>query len=746
MKTPGAENISELLTAMQVENSSTRGSERNEFGRNEMTNMPSENGKLSFDSEDDLSEDTSEECVGRSDAYSKMKLRTVKRRAVTSFNLNSATENSGLSASHDGDVKKYGINMMTTESERFGEVCRKIIGTGKCFCTKKDCTTNHKGKLFNVRPGSVYVVRESSRAGFCIPVLPPSLMSNDCLGSLMTENKTLSDWSVIFHRINDLYDPNHISKISKHDLDEAEIEEEEAMKYRSPSRKSKSSSHILFDDQSLYKQQKILSLHNLVKLDEEEKIRSILGYISILDLGADGIQSLLIQLIDELSESVEELSSSQAKLDKKLSVLNRQIGTKTDRLNAIMESPSLWEVVEDLLERMNSSSASNSTDEKEEFESQKLKARTSMLERQVQCLLSTASLPPTKSSHLTPDFEMWKDLVTAMGKKVLKLEQGEKSGSVHYGGVSFEGPGDAKAWVQTQIDLADVGYIVDPHTVLEHVYASLVGEDFLKTFEKLHKLQVETLSQGLMMSSYQQPIPKLFSSGKNKVIKEDSSFLDKIISWDDWGYPDTGMRAVLTTKLQEFIDSHQKIVDASLVLGSPAYTLATMSATESVAWVESLMTFVDNFMKNLTKARFSNKKALHVTSRLVKRIFEEVFRPRQGVIKAFKTRDQLQVTSSMLWSSLQSLQVALKLKNLGLKDLDVVSSELVKFLLVNTGYDSIERLQKQVETLTASVSSAQKSVKGALTSSITATNKVDELQKQITALEKRLSKAENKLG
>ena len=108
------------------------------------------------------------------------------------------------------------------------------------------------------------------------------------------------------------------------------------------------------------------------------------------------------------------------------------------------------------------------------------------------------------------------------------------------------------------------------------------------------------------------------------------------------------------------------------------------------------------------------------------------------MIKGFKIRDQLQVASSMLWSSLQSLQLALRLKREGLKDLDIVASELVKFLLTNSGYGSIERLERDVKEIPDML----KSIKGATTSATTASNKIDELKKTIVGLEKRLTKVD----
>ena len=137
---------------------------------------------------------------------------------------------------------------------------------------------------------------------------------------------------------------------------------------------------------------------------------------------------------------------------------------------------------------------------------------------------------------------------------------------------------------------------------------------------------------------------------------------------------------------------------------------------------------------------------MHVTSRLVKRIFVEVFRPRQGILKTFKTRDNDSVMAIALWTSLQSLLQALHLKSLGLKDLDIVASELVKFLLTNTESESVISLEKRVSALESSLVEVKKSTKGAAAAATTAGNKADEAKKLGQGLDKRLSKVEAKMG
>ena len=107
-------------------------------------------------------------------------------------------------------------------------------------------------------------------------------------------------------------------------------------------------------------------------------------------------------------------------------------------------------------------------------------------------------------------------------------------------------------------------------------------------------------------------------------------------------------------------------------------------------------------------------------------------------MKTFKTRDMNQVTVAAMWSTLCSLDVALNLKNIGFANLDIVCSELVKFLLVNSGYQFIAKLEKKVKNLEKAKTDLQKSVKGVSSSAATATNKTDEMKKRINLFEKPL--------
>jgi hypothetical protein len=222
------------------------------------------------------------------------------------------------------------------------------------------------------------------------------------------------------------------------------------------------------------------------------------------------------------------------------------------------------------------------------------------------------------------------------------------------------------------------------------------------------------------MSSFEQAIPKFLSTGGSVVIKDDSSYLSKISNWSNSDYPDTGLCQSLKDELEIFKRSYGSEIENTLDQESRVYTVACLALSGSaVSITEALVKFRDNCVKQLTTARFSVKKAFHVTSRLAKRILMEMYEPRHDILKAFKAGNIEHTSASIFWSTIQSLDLGLEFKSTGFKNLHVVLSELVKFLLVNTGYESISVLEAKVAHLKGRNSDLQKMAKNLEKSSIT---------------------------
>jgi hypothetical protein len=98
-----------------------------------------------------------------------------------------------------------------------------------------------------------------------------------------------------------------------------------------------------------------------------------------------------------------------------------------------------------------------------------------------------------------------------------------------------------------------------------------------------------------------------------------------------------------------------------------------------VSIIEALVKFIDDFVKHLTTAKFSVKKAFHATSHLAKRILTERYEPRQGILKTFKTGNIEHTSAFIFWATIRSLDLGLGFKSTGFDNLHIFSLELVTF-------------------------------------------------------------------
>ena len=279
--------------------------------------------------------------------------------------------------------------------------------------------------------------------------------------------------------------------------------------------------------------------------------------------------------------------------------------------------------------------------------------------------------------------------------------------------------------------------------VMEHIHAAISRLDSISRLEKLLKLKIKTLADGLAMTLFETKIPRYFSqSATHKVVKVDASFFDSIPTFEEWDHPNSGFRTRLKEELITFRDGHQDNIDEAFERGSIAYAVANMALTESVAWLEGFIVFLDDCNRDLTKAKFGSKKAWHVTTPLGRRMMLEIAVPRNGVHNAFQAGKNDQICQRIFWSVLKAHDIMARYKRNSYKDDPTVSSELVKFMAVNTGFDALDSLTVKVTAMEGDSSTLKKEAQNASKAALTAGNKVDELKKVLDLLHKRVQKLE----
>jgi hypothetical protein len=333
------------------------------------------------------------------------------------------------------------------------------------------------------------------------------------------------------------------------------------------------------------------------------------------------------------------------------------------------------------------------------------------------------------------------DLSTRMSRVTAETDEQ----AVRFAGLGFRTSREANAWLVMHMPAHHCGLIVDVHTVMEHIQVQSFGQDSIKTLESLIKLKIKTMADGLAMTSFEQKMPRFFKKAtSHKVIKDDASHFDTIASFDEWDAPGSGFRVQLKEELVTFRAAHLENIDNALERDSIAYAVATMALTESVSWIEGFVVFLDDYHRDLTKAKFGTKKAWHVATRLGKRILEEIAHPRNGVSNSFEAGNNEQVCQRILWAVLRTHDIMARYKRNGYKDDPTVSAELVKFMAVNTGFEALEVLAAKVKTMETEVTVAKREAMAATKAAASSANKTDELKKAFDLVLKRVAKLESR--
>ncbi len=337
--------------------------------------------------------------------------------------------------------------------------------------------------------------------------------------------------------------------------------------------------------------------------------------------------------------------------------------------------------------------------------------------------------------------------VDTMERKLHGLLAKSDERAILFAGLGFQSISDSNAWLESELSKHRSGLIVDAHMVFEHIYHAIEGIDTIATMEKLYKIKVLCIADSVAMTSFDAKTPKYFSRSQgHRVLKLDASYFDTIVSHAEWSDVGTGFKMRLQEALAEFQESHASFIDQGVEIGSKVHVLAHGALTESCAWIIGFIQFIDEYYRELSKAKFGPMKAWHVTTRLAKRILDEVGTPRYGVQGSFQVGDSTQICQQIFWAVLKSHDVMTSYKRLNFKNHPSIATELVKFLAINTSFEAIERVTSKVADLEKEAVEYKKQIAAAVKSAASAANKADEAKKQLESFLKRLTKLEDKVA
>ena len=170
-----------------------------------------------------------------------------------------------------------------------------------------------------------------------------------------------------------------------------------------------------------------------------------------------------------------------------------------------------------------------------------------------------------------------------------------------------------------------------------------------------------------------------------------------------------------------------------------------MSLTESVAFAEALIKFLDETVEEFRVTKLGNAKSFHIGTSMVLAVIKYIASPRTGIQKglAFSGRegrnDASRNAQNIFWAQLRSLDKMAKVRSLRFRELPEVSAALIMFLGLNTGIESIEKLQGQMLTLEPTIKSASNLSKEAVNTAKKAVFNSEEAIKLAKEVAKKLA-------
>jgi hypothetical protein len=679
-------------------------------------------------------------------------------------------------------AKKFKLVRLPQTEEAYEELCLGLIGHGYTFCTARRCKTAHQGTVLSVTPGELYIAKTATTA-FAEPKSHIQRLTPELWSEWNNLSCTQEEWNRLFMLVNE--------KTEEGPVTAAEIEARatfaaKAEAHRTPGKRKLSADEAPGFSDSGYKRQ--LRSRNP---DEEDPFsiesKEAFEILENVDIGLEKTSGQILHLQVNQSEMEKDLYLTSRSLEHKMIKIESEVGGKPQALAADINAPTIWgsigalgakldgvviaqkkypspalskevaRVVEpfkkDLCESMaeRAMALEDRINKVKSFVVRSTKRMNEKIESEVLDMGWDSKPPaplPAASALSKPEWmeEVIKGFEVRLDKVSERLSQvtaETDEQAIRFAGLGFRTSREANAWLVLHMPDHHCGLVVDLHMVMEHVQAAIAGQDSISRLEKLFKLKIKTLADGLAMTSFETKVPRYFSqTNVHKVVKHDASHFDTISTFEDWDAPISGFRTRLKEELSTFRAAHQENIDEALHRDSIGYAIATMALTEAVSWLDGFIVFLDDYHRDLTKAKFGSKKAWHVATRLGRRMLLEIAVPRNGVQNSFQAGRNDQICQRIFWSVLKSHDIMARYKRHNYKDDPTVSSELVKFLAVNTGFEALDTLVGKVSVLEESVATLKKEVQASIKASASASNKADEGKKFYDLLLKRVVKLE----
>ena len=118
----------------------------------------------------------------------------------------------------------------------------------------------------------------------------------------------------------------------------------------------------------------------------------------------------------------------------------------------------------------------------------------------------------------------------------------------------------------------------------------------------------------------------------------DESLFDQISSFDEWDAPSYGFRQRLNSEAYCAKASIENAVREDKPLSHIGRLLALNALCFTISFLNSLVRCIDNAYRVLIRSKCTSKKACHLASSLVNRVFLDAHGPRNGILNVMEMK------------------------------------------------------------------------------------------------------------
>ncbi|KAI2503869.1 hypothetical protein MHU86_10594 [Fragilaria crotonensis] len=344
-------------------------------------------------------------------------------------------------------------------------------------------------------------------------------------------------------------------------------------------------------------------------------------------------------------------------------------------------------------------------------------------------------------TNLTHDLKL-------LAADVVMLKAGAEDKSVKFAGLGWRSILDCQEWIKGNFPSHRYGLIMDPLLMLDRVFGSddAEADSQFKTLESRVKLKIATGAEAAAIKALYFKRPRLFHKGQVSMSTDrNKSKLNKLTDHKVWKAGGEGVHTYVVQRMNLLLSTISQ--DIGHVLGGDpkAQLLATMCLNATITFVTQLLAFVDTIYDKLVVAsKFTAEQGWSLTMKILDRICEDLFAPKEGVAVAMNVEDPASICAHMLWSCFKTHDVMATYMEFNFENHPAISAEYVKFLATNSGFDKVERLEATVTGMKSQVDKAATDAAKARSIADGSASAASATAKALAELVKRVGKVEDR--